>query len=156
MVVVDVVVGAALIVVGLILFALEFAHPGVLLFIPGSVLLVGGFLYLYLPSVLLDSPAGPLAVLLAAVAAGLLEIPYYRWVAPTHKPMTTTSAGLQGELAIVTSPIIPNTLKGKIRVRSEIWSASGDRPIPIGTRVRVVRGEGVSVWVEPADPPTVP
>ncbi len=151
MVVVDVFIGVALVVAGLVLFAMEFAHPGALLFIPGSVLFVGGFLYLFLPSVLLDSPFGPLAVIVAAVAAGLLEIPYYKWVAPTHKPMTTTSGGLQGELAIVTVPIIPNTLKGKVRVRSEIWSASSNRPIPQGTQVRVVRGEGVSLWVEPVE-----
>jgi membrane protein implicated in regulation of membrane protease activity len=149
MVVVNLFIGISLIVVGLILFGLEFGHPGALLFIPGSVMLVGGFLYLLLPDVLLDSAVGPLIVLLAAVIAGLAEIPYYRWVAPIHKPMTTTSAGLEGELAVVTVPIVPNTLKGKVRVRSEIWSATANAPIPAGTQVRVVRGEGVSVWVEP-------
>ena len=151
MVVVDLFVGLALVIVGVILFRLEFAHPGVLLFIPGSVLLVGGFLYLYLPDILLDSAWGPLAVLVAAVVAGMAEIPSYRWVAPQHKPMTTTSAGLQGEIGVVTVPIVPDTLKGKIRVRSEIWSASSDRTIPAGTKVRVVRGEGVSLWVEPTE-----
>ncbi|MCI4358096.1 MAG: hypothetical protein L3J95_00990 [Thermoplasmata archaeon] len=151
MVVVDPVIGVALLVVGLILFALEFAHPGALLFIPGTILLLGGFLYLFLPTTLLDSPIGPIVVLVGAVVAGVMEIPYYQWVAPIHKPMTTTSAGLQGETAMVTVPIVPNTLKGKVRVRSEIWSASSSAPIPAGTPVRIVRGEGVSVWVEPLD-----
>ena len=145
--------GIALIILGIILFAFELIHPGALLLIPGSILLVAGFLYLFLPSTLLDSWVGPFAIVLAAVVAGLVEIPYYRWVAPTHRPMSTTSGGLVGEEGIVLAPVEPNTLRGKIRVRSEVWSAKSDHPIPVGTRVKVVHGEGVSVSVVPIEPP---
>jgi inner membrane protein len=145
--------GAVLVAVGILLLAMELAHPGALLFIPASVLIVGGFLYIALPDVLLRSAVGVLIVLAVAVGAGLLEIPYYRLVAPTHKPMTTTSAGFAGEEAIVTVDIVPNTLKGKVRVRSEIWSANSTVPIPAGARVRIVQGEGVSLTVVPVLPP---
>jgi inner membrane protein len=147
----DITIGITLIVAGIILFALELVHPGVLLLIPGSIILVAGFLYLLLPDILLDSAYGPLILLLAAVVATLVEIPYYRHVAPTHRPLSTTSLGLIGEEGIVVAPVVPNTLKGKIRVKSEIWSARSDVPIPTGTRVRVVHGEGVSVTVQPIE-----
>ena len=88
--VIDTALGIVLVVGGIVLFALELVHPGVLLLIPGSILLVAGFLYLLLPNVLLDGPYGVLVLLLAAVIATLVEIPYYRYVAPTHRPLSTT------------------------------------------------------------------
>jgi inner membrane protein len=149
----DLAIGIVLILGGIILFALELAHPGVLLLIPGSILLVAGFLYLLLPDVLLDGPYGVLVILLAAVIATVVEIPFYRWVAPVHRPLSTTSAGLIGEVGIVISPVMPNSLKGKVRVKSEVWSARSDRLIPVGVQVRVVQGEGVSITVAPVEVP---
>ncbi len=146
-------IGVTLIVVGIALFAFELVHPGALLIIPGSILLVAGFLYLFLPNLLLDSYIGPVIVIIAAILAALVEIPYYRWVAPVHRPMSTTSGGLVGEEGIVIAPVVPNTLRGKVKVNSEVWSAKADEPIPVGTRVRVVHGEGVSVTVQAIAPP---
>lgn len=146
-------IGIALVVAGVVLLASELIHPGALLLIPGSILLVAGFLYLFLPDVLLDSYFGPVAIVVTAILAALVEIPYYRWVAPTHRPLSTTSGGLVGDEAIVVAPVLPNTLRGKVRVRSEVWSARSNVPIPVGTRVRIVHGEGVSVSVEPIEPP---
>jgi inner membrane protein len=151
--VVDPAIGITLVVAGIALLASELIHPGALLLIPGSILLVAGFLYLFLPDVLLDSVIGPIAIIVAAILAALIEIPYYRWVAPTHRPMSTTSGGLVGDEAIVIAPIIPNTIRGKVRVRSEVWSARSNVAIPVGARVRIVHGEGVSVSVEPIEPP---
>jgi inner membrane protein len=148
-------IGITLVVIGIALFAFELIHPGALLIIPGSILLVAGFLYLFLPDILLDSYIGPVLVIVAAIIGALVEIPYYRWVAPVHRPMSTTSAGLVGSEGVVIAPIVPNTLKGKVRVNSEIWSARGAEEIPTGTRVRVIHGEGVSITVQPiSSPPT--
>jgi membrane protein implicated in regulation of membrane protease activity len=146
-------IGIALVVVGIALFAFELIHPGALLLIPGSILLVAGFLYLFLPDILLDSYIGPVLVIVAAIFGALVEIPYYRWVAPVHRPMSTTSGGLVGEEAIVIAPVEVNNLRGKVKVKSEIWSARSDQPIPVGTRVRVIHGEGVSVTVQPINQP---
>ncbi len=146
-------VGISLVVAGIIFLALELVHPGALLFIPGSILLAGGLLYMFLPDTLLNSYVGTVVIVAVAAVAGLIEIPYYRWVAPTHRPLSTTSAGLVGEEAIVITATVPDTLRGKVRVRSEIWSARSRAPIPVGTRVRVVHGEGVSLTVEPIEPP---
>lgn len=151
MVVVNETIGIAILIVGAVLFVIELFHPGALLIIPASILLVGGTLYLLIPDVLLDSLVGPIVVLVAALVATGGTIFYYRWLAGTHKPMSTTSLGLVGEEAMVVADVVPDTLRGKVRVRSEIWSARSDRPIPVGTRVKVVHGEGVSVTVEPID-----
>ena len=150
---IDPAIGIALAVAGIALLAAELVHPGALLLIPGSILLVAGFLYLFLPNVLLDSYIGPVGIIVTAILAALIEIPYYRWVAPTHRPLSTTSGGLVGDEAVVVADIIPNTLRGKVRVRSEIWSARSNQPIPVGTRVRIIHGEGVSVSVEPIETP---
>jgi len=150
---IDPTIGISLVIVGIILLAFELVHPGALLLIPGSILLVAGFLYLFLPNVLLDSYIGPIAIIVVAIVAALVEIPYYRWIAPNHWPLSTTSGGLVGAEAIVIVPIEPNSLKGKVRVRSEVWSARASQPIPEGARVRVVHGEGVSVTVVPIEPP---
>ncbi len=128
--------------------ALEFVHPGALLLIPGSILVVGGLLYLFLPDFLLDTPWGAVLIIVAAIVATVLEIPYYRWIAPTHGPMTTTAAGLVGQVGTVIAPVVPDTLRGKVRIKSEIWSARAPQPIPVGAKVRVVAGEGVAVQVQ--------
>ncbi len=150
---IDIEIGIVIEAIGIALLASELVHPGALLFIPGSVLVVAGFLYLFFPTYLLDSAIGPIAILVAAGIATVVEIFYYRWVAPTHTPLSTTSAGLVGQEGIVLVPIVPDTLKGKVRVNSEVWSARAPRPIPAGTRVRVVHGEGVSIQVEPVESP---
>lgn len=142
-------IGVTLVVVGVVLLAIEFVHPGALLFIPASILIVGGLLYTFLPNTLLDSYIGPVVVLVVALCAALAEIPYYQWVAPIHRPMSTTSAGLVGEEAVVIAPVVPNSIRGKVRVKSEVWSARADQPIAVGTRVKVIHGEGVSLTVQP-------
>lgn len=153
---IDPAIGVTLVIAGIILLAVELIHPGALLIIPGSILLVAGFLYLFLPDILLDSAIGPVLIVVAAIVGAMIEIPYYRWVAPTHRPLATTSGGLVGDEALVIADIVPNTLKGKVRVRSEVWSARSNVAIPAGTRVRIVHGEGVSVSVEPIEPPKNP
>jgi inner membrane protein len=143
--------GAALIVIGLVLFGVELIHPGALLLVPGSIVLMAGILYIFFPATLLQTPYGALAILLAAIVGALVQIPFYRWVAPNHRPMTTTSGGFNGEVGVVVSPIVPNTLRGKVRIRTEVWSAQSDTAIPAGAHVKVVSGEGVSLRVVPME-----
>jgi inner membrane protein len=144
-------ISAVLIIVGSSLFAFELIHPGAWLLIPASIMIVAGLLYLTLPSLLLDSVFGPAIVVIVALGAALATIPYYRWVAPTHEPLSTTVHSLQGQTGVVIVPVVPDSLSGKVKIQSEVWSARSDLPIPTGTRVRVVSGEGVSVLVRPLD-----
>jgi inner membrane protein len=144
-------ISAVLIIVGSALFAFELIHPGAWLLIPASIMIVAGLLYVTLPGLLLNSVFGPSIVVLVALAAALATIPYYRWVAPIHKPMSTTVQSLEGQTGIVVTAVVPDSLSGKVQIQSEVWSARSDKPIPPGTRVRVVSGEGVSVLVRPID-----
>jgi inner membrane protein len=144
-------ISATLIIVGSALFAFELIHPGAWLLIPASIMIVAGILYLTLPSLLLDSAFGPAIVVLVALAAAVATIPYYRWVAPIHEPMSTTVQSLKGAIGVVVVPVVPDSLSGKVQIQSEVWSARGDEPIPKGTKVTVVSGEGVSVLVRPLD-----
>jgi membrane protein implicated in regulation of membrane protease activity len=143
--------GVVLIMAGILLFILELVHPGALLLIPGSILLVAGAMYLLFPFLLLDTVYGPGIILLAVVVAIVVEIPYYRYVAPQHWPMSTTTLGLVGEVGVVISPVDQNTIHGKVRLRSQVWSARSAMPIPAGVKVRVIHGEGVAVTVQPVD-----
>lgn len=147
-------VGIFLVVFGLALFVIELVHPGAFLLIPGSIVLSAGFLYLFLPDILLDSPWGPGIVLMAAFLATLATVPYYKRIAPIHRPMSTTPSSLEGEVGVVVATVVPDTLRGKVRVRSEVWSARSDITIPEGARVRVLGGEGVSILVRPIEAPS--
>ncbi len=147
-------IGWILVLAGVALFGFELFHPGALLLIPGSVLLAAGVLYLFLPNVLLDSWLGVVIIVLAAIAAALLEIPFYRHLSPGHPPMTTTTGTQVGREGIVIAKVVPNTLKGKVRIGSEIWSATTEVPIDEGTPIRVVAGAGVSLTVVARDPAT--
>lgn len=145
---VDDTIGIILLVSGIILLAAELIHPGALLLIPASVLLMAGFLWIFLPDTLLDSDLGVIFIIVAAGAGALLEIPYYRWVAPVHAPMSTTVGTLVGQEGVIVAHVQPNTLRGKVRIGSEVWSARAEVAIAPGTHVRVVSGSGVSVLVE--------
>lgn len=144
--------GLVLMAAGAALLAFELVHPGALLLIPASILLVGGVLLVFFPSSLLGSPWGVVAIVIAAVVAALIEIPYYRWLSPGHLPMTSMPTTLIGREGIVVSDVLPNSLKGKVRIGSEVWSARAPVVIPTGTPIRVVAGEGVSVLVAPTGP----
>jgi inner membrane protein len=148
--------GLLLIAGGLIIIAFEVVHPGAFLLIPGTIILVAGVLYTFVPDFLTGTIFGPLIVAAAAIIAGLVTIPYYMRLGRVHRPMTTTPESLEGELGVVISPVIPDSMRGKVRVRSEVWSARSEHPISVGTRVKVRGGQGVSVWVEPEEGSSVP
>lgn len=142
-------IGATLVVIGIGLFVGELLHPGIFLLIPGTVILVSGVMYILLPGFLTDSILGPALVMASALVATVVSILYYQHVAPVHPPMVTMPATLAGSEGLVIAPVLPDSMKGKVRVRSEVWSARSRVPIPAGTRVRVIGGEGVSLDVVP-------
>jgi inner membrane protein len=134
------------------MLAIELAHPGVFLLIPATVLIVAGLLFVFVGPVenypLVSLPL----IVVAAFVAAFATVPYYRHIAPVHQPMSTTVGSLEGEVGLVIAPVLPNSLQGKVRIKSEIWSARSPVAIPAGTRVRVIGGEGVAINVLPIDP----
>jgi inner membrane protein len=146
---IDQAIGIGLLAIGVILLITEIIHPGAVLLIPGTILLAVGILIVLGQEALLSTGYGAALVVAVGFMAGVLTIPYYRYIAPTHRPLTTIPTSLEGEEGIVLTAVVPDSMHGKVRVRSEVWSARAKQPIPAGTRVRVLGGEGVTVTVEP-------
>ena len=67
----------------------------------------------------------------------------------------TAKWGINGELGEVVEGV-GREAKGVVRVRSELWSARSEEPIPAGEKVRVVRVEGLVAWVTRIDGRDVP
>lgn len=144
------VLSLALIVVGAVLLIMEFIHPGTFLVLPGTIVLFAGFLLLVFGNFnLLETAGGPVIVIGILIMAGVLAILFYSRVAPTHPPVASTFETLSNYPGVVTVAVEPGTMKGKVRVRGEVWSARADVTIPVGTPVRILGGEGVTLRVEP-------
>ena len=144
--------GIVLLAAGVLLFVVELVHPGAFLLVPGTVLLAGALMYILLPDFLLNSPFGPLIIIILAMIAAVVTVPIYRRLAPVHRPMVSTPSSLEGRVGLVTTAVVPDSLSGKVQIDSEIWSARSDRAIPVGSKVRVIAGEGVCVVVRPVEP----
>ena len=59
----------------------------------------------------------------------------------------TAKWDLTGEPGEVVQEVSKDT-KGIVRIRSELWSAKSEGSIAPGSKVRVIRVEGLLVWVE--------
>ena len=71
--------------------------------------------------------------------------------------VATNADRILGQEGIVTEDIDNLEAKGQVKVSGTVWSASSQRdevPIPAGTRVRILRIEGVKVFVAPAEVPS--
>ena len=56
-----------------------------------------------------------------------------------------------GQLARVRTPLVPDQ-PGLVDIRGEIWRAVSAVAVPAGDPVRVMRVDGLTLTVEPADP----
>ncbi len=72
-----------------------------------------------------------------------------RFFTPHHEP--TNADRVIGSTAVVTVPIDNVNGTGQVKVGGKIWTARapGEEIIPEGTMVKVLRIEGVKVFVEP-------
>lgn len=150
------VIGLALILVGAVLLILEFVHPGAFVVIPGTIILFAGILFILFGSFdFLTTPGGPFIIVAVIIFAGILAILFYTKLAPTHPPVASTFDTLTNFPGLVVAAVEPGNMKGKVRVRGEVWSARADVAIPVGATVRITGGEGVTLLVEPlaADDP---
>lgn len=143
--------GALLIGIGIIVLLADVAHPGLFLLVPAAVLMAIGFLFLVAPGLFTTDPLAATMVVLAAGSGGaVVAITVYQKLAPTQPPIASTMDTLSGMRGKVTVPVTPGTMKGKVRVRGEIWSATSDVTIPEGEEVVISGGEGIILKVKPA------
>lgn len=137
----------AFVIVGVILLIAEAAAPGTFLIVPGTVLLILGAIGLIEPDLLVSWWA-PLVVAIILIPITLLTIKGYQRLAPPAPPETTVASSLIGKTGVVINEIHPGSLRGKVRIEHDTWSATGETIIPVGTKVVVKGSEGVHVRVE--------
>jgi membrane-bound serine protease (ClpP class) len=139
--------GAALILLAIVLFTLEgtvtshgiLALGGIISMIAGGLMLVQGpipQLRVHLSTTL--AVTFPIAIIIV-VLVRLVVISYRR-------KAVTGEEGMLGEAGVAQTDIFDG---GKVFVRGEYWNASSPHLIPAGSRVRVVKVEGLKVEVEP-------
>jgi len=143
-------VGYAFIALGVVFFLIEASMPGFFLGVPASILIILGVIALVVPDFDLFSIWAPLIVVIVGVPATALTIWSYRRMArPDQEPTTQTASNLIGALGQVTTPVIPDRPRGKVKVDHQEWSAvSESGNIPTGAHVRVVRVDGIILVVE--------
>lgn len=141
--------GAALLLLGIVLFVLEakIASHGVL-GIGGAVAMVLGAV------MLVDTGVPELRIRLATAITvtlpfALITMFLVRLVIRARRSRVTTGpAGLVDEIGIARTAL---ALEGKVFVHGEWWNAIAATPVAEGARVRVVAVEGLKLRVVPAD-----
>lgn len=141
------VVALMFIILGLVLLIVEVFSPGVFIIIPGSILIILGALGL-IDSDFLFSWWAILIAIVVAVPVTVITICTYKYLGSPEPPSTTITDTLVGKTGIVVVDTVPDTLKGKVRISSDTWSAKSAEPISVGTKVKVIRSQGVHVFVE--------
>lgn len=144
-------VGYGLVGLGVLMFLLEATMPGFFIGVPASILVILGVFALIVPDFNIFTIWAPLIVILVGVPATWITIVSYRRMAPPdEEPTTRTASNLVGARGVVTTPVLPDSPRGKVKVAHESWSALSDGGvIDVGTHVRVVRVDGVLLIVEP-------
>jgi len=140
-------IALAFVIIGILMLIAEAVTPGSFIIVPGTVILVLGLLWMINPEWTLAwwSPIVAVIVLVPMVFA---SIKLYQMLAPPAPPETTVASSLIGKKGVVTKEIIPGDISGKVRVDNDIWSATADRRIPVGTNVIIKESKGVHVVVE--------
>jgi membrane-bound serine protease (ClpP class) len=141
--------GAALILLAIVLFVLEatvtshgiLALGGIVAMIAGGLMLVEG----PIPQLRIHfSTTLAVAIPLAVITVLLVRLVYL-----SHRRKSITGEqGMIGEEGTAKTDVHND---GKVLVHGEYWNASSNRPIPAGTRVRVVRVQGLKIEVEAID-----
>ncbi len=139
--------GLALVVIGIGLIIAEFFFPtfgslgvgGLIAFVVGSLILFDS-----------DVPGMNIALpLIAGVATvgGLIIIAIvYLATHSLRRPVVTGVQGMIGEQAEVVADF---TGKGRVRYGGELWNARSSSTLRAGQTARIVKVEGLTLWVEP-------
>jgi membrane-bound serine protease (ClpP class) len=139
----------AILILGVIpfIFAVRKSHKLGYLAIALAAFIIGS-IFLFQGETPLQPGVNPaLAIIVSALACGFL------WIAVT-KVLESEKMRPKHDLGRIIGDIgeaktdIYN--EGSVQIDSELWSARSEAPIPLGTKVRVVKREGFILEVEPA------
>jgi membrane protein implicated in regulation of membrane protease activity len=142
------ILGMIMIIIGIILFLIEASSPGFFIGIFASILVVLGIVGIAFPDLFFSFWSPIIAIAVGAVTT-ILVILFYKNLAPPEAPTTTVAGSLIGKQGIVIRATDPNSLtKGKVKVGSEVWSATSEVPLKPNVQVKVIDAEGVHITVE--------
>jgi len=143
--------GVFLILLALAFFILEAKAPS------HGVLALGGVVSMFLGAIfLVRSPLTPGGVSVGVALAGtvpfaVLAVVLMRLVLRSRQWKTTTGKEeMIGTQGVAMAPLAPGT-EGLVRVHGELWRAESSRPVEEGETVRILRVEGLKLYVEPAE-----
>jgi len=170
-----------LLILGVLGLYTEFTHPGVIApgviggiclilalyamhFLPVNLaglfligLAFGGVVSMFLGAVfLIRSPLTSGGVSIGVALAGtipfaILAVVLMRLVLRSRQWKTATGKEeLIGSHGVAVAPLTAGA-EGMVRVHGELWRAESSRPVQEGETVRVLRVEGLKLYVEPAD-----
>ncbi|HEX5459902.1 MAG TPA: nodulation protein NfeD [Steroidobacteraceae bacterium] len=138
--------GLALLVVGAGMMAAEFFFPaygslgigGLIAFVVGSLILFSGA-----PGMEVALPLiGGLATVGGLVILGIVYL-------ATHAARSPVVTGTQAMLGAVVEAAEDIAARGRVRYGGELWNAASTVPLKAGQAARVVKVEGLTLWVEP-------
>jgi len=139
--------GLALVVLGTAMIISEFFFPtygslgvgGLIAFVVGSLILFDTDV----PGMSVGRPLiGAFATMGGLVIAGIV----YLASRSMRRPVATGTQGMIGESAEVVADF---TGKGRVRYGGELWNARSEAALHAGDLARIVRVEGLTLWVEP-------
>jgi membrane-bound serine protease (ClpP class) len=143
--------GLFLIFLALAFFILEAKMPS------HGVLALGGVVSMFLGAIfLIRSPLTPGGVSIGVALSGtipfaIIAVVLMRLVLRSRKWKTATGREeLIGSNGVVTTAL-KSGAEGMVRVHGELWRAESAEPVTEGKTVKVVRIEGLKLYVEPAD-----
>ncbi len=143
--------GVFLILLALAFFILEAKAPS------HGVLALGGVVSMFLGAIfLIRSPLTPGGVSVGVALAGtlpfaVLAVALMRLVLRSRKWKSATGKEeLIGSLGVAVARLAAGT-EGMVRVHGELWRAESSAPVQEGESVRILRVEGLKLYVEPAD-----
>jgi len=139
--------GLIFLVIGVIMLIVEAASPGFFIAVPATVLIVLGLMGMAIEGFLF-SVWSPVLAIMVGVPITLFTMWFYARLSPPAPPTTTVGESLISRQGLVLAEIKPHTLKGKVRIGNDVWSATANEVIPEGERVLVIGSEGVHVIVK--------
>jgi len=139
--------GLALVVVGTGMIIAEFFFPTYgSLGVGGLIAFIVGSLILFDTDVPGMNVGRPLIAAFATVGALMIAGIVYLATRSMRRPVATGTQGMIGASAEVVADF---SGKGRVRFGGELWNARSERALRAGELARIVRVEGLTLWVEP-------
>lgn len=138
------------IVLGLAIMSLELFMPGFIIVFFGLGAVITGLLLVFLP-------LGVNTQLLLFTVISIVLLVAFRRMAQGYfvgrvANTNTTGAPMEkfdGETAVVTEDIIPNSPKGKVEFHGSFWNADADMQLVKGQKVTVLERRNLTLKVKP-------